>query len=317
MVKELVDLYGGTISVKNTGGAVFSLVLPMEESSPTSSPQAFSPDSAFAQPQPLPEIKVPQDTLPILLLVEDNVDVRRFIRQELEEEFQVLEASHGEEGLKMAKKHLPDLIITDLMMPVMDGFALTQQAKSDELTSHIPVILLTARAEVEDKITGLEIGADDYLTKPFHGQELRIRVHNLIEQRRKLRQKFSREVRVAPGDITVTSADEAFLKRAIALVESEIGNADFRAGDLQQAMNMSRSHFHRKIQSLTGQSPSGFIRTLRLKRAASLLGAEADNVAQIAYQTGFNNLSWFAKCFKEVYGVLPSEYGKGEERSRF
>ncbi len=250
---------------------------------------------------------------PLLLIVEDNEEVRRYLCDTFAGQYQVMEAEHGLEGLRKAVEAVPDLVISDLMMPKMDGLELCRHLKSDDRTSHIPVIMLTARASVESKLDGLETGADDYVTKPFHPEELRVRVRNLIDGRRNLRARFGREVKLQPKDITVSSADEKFLQNAIAVVEKHLSDAGFSVEALENEMMMSKMQLYRKLKALTDQSPGEFVRTLRLKRAASLISQRSGNISEIAYGVGFNNLSYFAKCFKEHYGVPPSEYaGRAE-----
>jgi YesN/AraC family two-component response regulator len=202
------------------------------------------------------------------------------------------------------------MIISDVMMPNMDGFQFCEKIKTDERTSHIPVILLTARASGESKIEGLETGADDYLTKPFDAKELRVRVNNLIEQRRKLQERFRREITVQPGDITVTSIDEKFLQRAINIVEEKISNSDFNIDQFCSEIGMSRPTLNRKLRALTGLSTNEFIRTLRLKRASQLLQQKSATIIEIAYEVGFNNPSYFAECFRKQFGKSPSEFVK-------
>ncbi len=245
---------------------------------------------------------------PLLLIVEDNGEVRRYICESFRGYCRVLEATHGLEGLRKAVETVPDLVISDLMMPEMDGLELCRHLKTDERTSHIPVILLTARASVESKPDGLETRADDYVTKPFYPQELRARVRNLIEGRKNMRLRFGRKVKLQPKDISITSADEKFLQNAISVVEKHISDADFTAEAMETGMAMSKMQLYRKLKALTDQSPGEFVRTLRLKRAASLISQRSGNISEIAYEVGFNNLSYFARCFKELFGVTPSEY---------
>jgi DNA-binding response OmpR family regulator len=277
-----------------------------------------SPVAAVALP-PLPAEKAAAparsagEAEPLLLIVEDNEEVRRYLCDTFAGQYQVLEAEHGLEGLRKAVEAVPDLVISDLMMPKMDGLELCRHLKSDDRTSHIPVIMLTARASVESKLDGLETGADDYVTKPFHPEELRVRVRNLIDGRRNLRARFGREVKLQPKDITVSSADEKFLQNTIAVVEKHLSDSGFSVEALENEMMMSKMQLYRKLKALTDQSPSEFVRTLRLKRAASLISQRSGNISEIAYGVGFNNLSYFAKCFKEHYGVPPSEYaGRAE-----
>ena len=196
------------------------------------------------------------------------------------------------------------------MMPRMDGFKFCTKLKSEAQTSHIPVILLTARAAKEDKITGLETGADDYIAKPFDLQELRIRVKNLIEQRRKLRERFSREALFPATELTFTSTDSQFLKKVVDNIEQHIDDPEFTIDMLAERMGISRMQLHRKLTALVNQSAGDFIRTLRLNRAAQLLKEKTGNIAEIAYDVGFNNPSYFSECFKKQFGKLPSEYLK-------
>ena len=250
------------------------------------------------------------DGKPLVLIVEDHYDIREYIRENLTDNFAVILSDNGAEGLKNATDNIPDLIITDLVMPEMDGIELCSKLKTDERTSHIPVILLTAKTALKDKIKGLETGADAYLTKPFNIKELSLRVKKLIEQRRKLRERFTRNLKLEPKDIAVTSADEKFLNRALEVIEKNMGDTEFDVRKFQEEMFMSRMQLFRKIKALTNQTPGEFIRTIRLKRAARLIEQKFGNVAQITYEVGFNNPSHFAKCFKELFGVLPSEYNK-------
>lgn len=192
--------------------------------------------------------------LPLLLLVEDNAELREFLRESFIEGFRVLEASNGADGLDLGREHIPDLVITDRMMPKMDGIELCRQLKTDERTSHIPVIMLTAKASEESKLVGLETGADNYLTKPFSLRELKSRVNNLLEQRKQLRQRFSREVKLQPRDIAITSADEVFLNKALAIIESHLSEEDFSVEMLADEIAMSRVQLHRKLKALTDQS---------------------------------------------------------------
>jgi len=185
-----------------------------------------------------------------------------------------------------------------------------KKMKTDERTSHIPVIMLTAKASVENRIEGLETGADDYITKPFNLKELLTRINNLIDQRRKLRERFSREVTLQPKDIAITSADEKFLNRTIEIIEKNMGDGEFDVASLKEEIGLSNMQLFRKIKALTDQAPGDFIRTIRLKRAATLMEKKFGNIAEITYEVGFNNLSYFAKCFREMYGMSPSEYMK-------
>ena len=201
------------------------------------------------------------------------------------------------------------------MMPKMDGFALCAKVKKDERTSHIPVILLTARAAAEDKIGGLESGADDYLIKPFNARELQVRVKNLIEQRRQLRERFRKEGMLQPQGIDLTSADQKFLQKVLEIVGSHISDAHFSVEIFAKEIGMSHTLLYRKLQALTDYSPNEFIRSMRLNQAAQLLAGKSGNVTQIALRVGFNNLSYFARCFQRQFGVSPSLYASKKSYS--
>ena len=252
---------------------------------------------------------------PLILIVEDNIDLRQYLRNHLEKAFRIIEAENGEYGLSNAIHHIPDLIISDVMMPKMDGFELCARLKTDERTSHIPVILLTARAGIESKIEGLETGADDYITKPFDARELIVRIKNLLETRQKLRERFMQDAEkiglsalIDLPETDITSIEQRFLQKVIGIVNKNLSDPGFTVKRFCSEMAMSNMQLHRKLVAVTGQTANRFIRSYRLSRAASLLEKRAGNVTEIAYKVGFNNLSWFAKCFQEQFGMPPSEY---------
>jgi DNA-binding response OmpR family regulator len=247
-------------------------------------------------------------TLPTVLIVEDNPELRHFISQNLRELYYVLQAENGIEGFNLAAETMPDLIVSDVMMPVMDGVSLSDRLKNDERTSHIPIILLTARADSESKITGLETGADAYLTKPFEMKELKVRIHHLIKGREKLREKFSRTFGFLPSESAVSSIDEKFLGKAMDILKENLMNTDFNVEIFSREIGMSRTNLHRKLKALTDCSATEFITLFRLKKAVSLLEQKAGNVAEVAYAVGFNSQGYFTKCFKKHYGCSPSEY---------
>jgi len=251
-----------------------------------------------------------EDESPLVLIVEDHTDIRTHLREKLEDSFRIMEANDGIVGLDKAIENIPDLILTDLMMPRMNGVEMCNKLKTDERTSHIPVIMLTAKAEEEDKLAGLETGADAYIIKPFSMKEVRLRVRKLIEQRNMLRDRFSREITLELKDITITSVEDKFLQNTMIIIEEHMDDDEFEVRKLQDEVGMSRMQLFRKLKAVTGQTPSEFIRTVRLKRAAKLFEQNFGNVAQVAFKVGFNNLSYFAKCFKELYKVAPSDYGK-------
>jgi YesN/AraC family two-component response regulator len=244
----------------------------------------------------------------IILIVEDEADIRSFILEYFELNYQIIEASNGKEGLEMAIRNNPEIIITDVIMPLMDGVEMCQKLKEDIRTSHIPIILLTARSSVENKIEGLETGADAYIEKPFSIDLLEAQVNNLLENRKKLRDKFSQELILKPSDITITSVDAIFVQKAMDIVDKHISDPDFGSEEFCKEIGMSRSQLHRKLKALTSQPASEFIRTLRLKRAANLLKDSQLSVEEISFRVGFNSPAYFTKCFKLLFGKTPSDF---------
>jgi DNA-binding response OmpR family regulator len=334
LTKELVELHGGEISVTSEEGfgTTFMVKLPFSVASgQVASLQVASereadfnneapatsheqPATSYQQPassRSAAEIPTWRDDKEIILIVEDNADLRSYLREQLEDRFHVCEASHGEEGLAKAQELVPNLVITDVMMPKMDGYMFSKHLKSDEKTSHIPIIMLTARAEEADKIAGLEIGVDDYLVKPFSSAELCARVRNLIETRRRLRERFRQTTLIKPAEVTVASVDQKFLERLKEIVEANMAEEDFDVKRLSAKAGLSDRQLERKLKALIDQTPNQFIRSMRLQRAKQLLEQNAGTVSEIAYRLGFNNLSHFSKNFREAFGVLPSEV-KGE-----
>jgi len=336
LTKELVELHHGIIKVESEVdlGTTIIIFLPAgiehlnkEEILSNGSPDneedvGLLVDDYIYGNIPLsdnsPEVTTEQteNILPLVLIVEDNSDMRAYIKDYLEPFYQIIEAENGEDGFNKATEHIPDLIITDLMMPVMDGNELTGKLKTDQRTSHIPVIMLTAKASMESKLEGLETGADDFLTKPFDAQELVIRIRNLIIQRQKLRILLRQQIDDADHVRTIwehpriglSKLDEQFLKKVVNIIESQIANPDFSVEMFAGEMAMSRMHLHRKLTGLIDHSPNNFIRDLRLKKAAELLKEGELNVTQVTYEVGISSLSYFAKAFKEKYGVSPSDY---------
>jgi DNA-binding response OmpR family regulator len=211
------------------------------------------------------------------------------------------------EGCEQALSAIPDLVVCDVMMPGMNGYELCQALKQDERTSHVPVILLTARAATESKMEGLETGADDYLTKPFDAPELLTRISNLIEGRRLLREKWSKAVMLKPGEVAAASLDDVFLKRVMASVEANLGRADYGVDELARDACLSRSQVHRKLVALTNLSPAEFTRRMRLLRAKELLEKNAGTVAEVAESVGFSDPPHFAHAFAKEFGLLPHE----------
>jgi signal transduction histidine kinase/DNA-binding response OmpR family regulator len=248
----------------------------------------------------------------IILVVEDSADVRDYIRGSLEPLYEVVDAKDGREGVQKAQKIIPDLIISDIMMPGVDGYELCRQLKNDIRTSHIPIILLTAKASEENIIQGLETGADDYITKPFNTKILLTRIKNMIDLRSQLQLKLKRQMRLQPAEISVTSFDEEFYRDMEAVIEKNISDPEFNVEQLAKKLYLSRATLYRKIMALTGEPPYQFIRSYRLKRAAQLLKANFGNVTEVAIEVGFTNMAYFTQCFKEEFHQLPSTYQASE-----
>lgn len=244
----------------------------------------------------------------LLLIVEDNDDVRQFIASHFEENFEVHTASNGSEGWEAAIQTIPDIIISDVMMPLMNGITLCSKIKADSQTSHIPVILLTARTPHIYKIEGFETGADDYITKPFHADVLESRVWNLLDSRQKLRERYRQEISLQPQDISLSSPDQQFLNKVMDFIERNMMEPSLSVEELGKEVGISRVTLYRKIKALTNQTAIEFIRTIRLKRAAQLLEKNNYNVSEVAYIVGFSDIDYFRRCFKEQFGHTPKEY---------
>jgi signal transduction histidine kinase/DNA-binding NarL/FixJ family response regulator/ligand-binding sensor domain-containing protein len=250
----------------------------------------------------------------IILVVEDSTDMREYIKEALEPDFRVVEAEDGKEGVQKAQEIIPDLIISDIMMPQMDGYELCRTLKSDVQTSHIPVILLTAKAAEENIVEGLETGADDYITKPFSTLILSARIKNLIDIRSQLQQNVKREMTMQPVKTSVSKIDREFLKDLQAVLKENVGDPEFNVEEMCKRLYMGNTTLYRKVQALSGQSPTEFLRTYRLKQAAQLLKSGFGSVTEVAFEVGFSSRAYFTKCFKEKFHQLPSEYSEANRQ---
>ena len=249
-----------------------------------------------------------KDSLPLLLIVEDNADVRKYIKDNLDSEFRIIEAKDGEDGWNKSIENIPDLIISDVMMPKMDGFKLCEKLKTDERTSHIPVILLTAKAAKQDKLDGYELGADEYIMKPFETDELKARIKNLIQQRERIHQHFKEHGLIELELAKINATDKKFLQSIYELVIKNISEQDFSVDQLAERVNISRSVLQRKVFSLTGENPGELIRRVRINKAAELIEKRFGNLSEISLEVGFNNPAYFSEVFKKQFGVTPSQY---------
>lgn len=324
LAKELIELHQGTISVRSMRGqgTEFVVLLPFVEGERKAEPEEerriedveTGERGEFADSPVLPRAESAVAKLsegqPIILVVEDNADVRAYLREQLENSFRVIEATNGDEGIAQAQETIPDLIITDLMMPKMDGYQFTRNIRGDERTSHIPLVMLTAKAGLDDKIQGLEKGVDVYLTKPFSAKELQVQVRNLISRREELRRRFGTATIIKPSDVAATSVDKAFLQKIVGCIEAHFEDEHCTVEDLAQEAAMSISQLNRKLHALIGQPAGELIRSMRLQRAADLLKQNAGTVAEISYKLGFTDQAYFSRAFKKQFGCTPSEYKK-------
>lgn len=323
IAKNIVELHYGTIDVRNkdTKGAVFKVTLPLGKehlsekeilldfkiSDDVSQYTAQLENSETIQGDDVNDLLVHEDKLTILI-VEDHKVLRSFMKNLLKKEYNIIEAENGKKGLKKALEHVPDLIISDVIMPEMVGTELCAKVKENIKTSHIPVILLTSRSSLIYRIEGLENGADDYISKPFNLKEFKLRIKNLLDSTQRLKAKFSSDDSFSPGEITVSSLDEQLLKKAFKLVEDNIANEQFDIPFFCTELGVSRTMLFTKIKAWTNFTPNEFIHEVRMKRAAQLLEQNKMNVSQISYKVGFNNPKYFSKCFQKKYGETPSQY---------
>ncbi len=322
LVEQMVKVHQGTIKVESTlgEGTTFSIQLPVEKTAynvnqivkaePISPKQDMVP--LIIKDTPFENVSAATERKPLVLIIEDDPDLRYLIRNQLSPKYQILEAIDGEDGIKLALEKIPDLIISDVMMPNKSGYEVCKTIKIDERTNHIPLILLTAKATRDEKVEGLELGADDYLVKPFDKTELEVRINNLIVQRKKLQQRFSQEVVYKTKDSPIISREDAFIQKVLEIIEEKIALEGFGVEELAQAVHMSRSQLYRKLKALTNKTPNAFLREIRLSKAKALLQSDAGNVSEVAMMVGFSNANYFYKCFKEAYGITPGELLKSE-----
>lgn len=243
-----------------------------------------------------------------LLIVGDDAIVRLSLCNILKTNYRVITAPEGKEGIRKAKERTPDLIVSNAIMPVVDGYELCWQLKQNFNTRHIPIILLNGAAMEDDVLKGLETGADDYVTRPFSTKILCARIKNLIELRRQLQQKIQGDMMIEPGKISVSSLDREFIKDIKAIIEENLSDPEFGVRQLAKKLYMSQSSLYRKVEALTGQTPKLYIRSYRLKRAAQLLEAKFGNVTDVAFEVGFSSTPYFTRCFKQTFHCLPSDY---------
>ena len=330
LTHELVNVHKGTITFRENegGGSIFTVTLPTdtslyeetdflvvhnallqkeELSAPHSTEQSGEEEEA--------ELVLPTEPLNTrkVLIIEDDNDVRALLKEEVGQYFEVETASDGPSGLERARTYDADLIICDVLMPGMTGFEVTRKLKNDFDTSHIPIILLTAMSSPESHLNAVESGADSFITKPFSLKLLLTRAFKLIEQREKLREKFSHDPNMMRPAICTSDKDKEFADKLQRIMEQQIGNAEFTIDEFASMMGLGRTIFYRKTRGVTGYAPNEYIRIVRMKKAAELLRENRYKVAEVSYQVGINDPFYFSKCFKRQFGVSPSAYVRGRE----
>jgi len=327
LAREIVGLHGGTVTAHGRedgkGGARFVVRLARGKAhlEPGEIVEFSSLPGEPCQPRRLPEEETVEEAengliepyageKEIILVVEDSVEMRRYIRGALEPHYKVVEAEDGKKGIEKALQVIPDLIVSDIMMPEVDGYELCRTLKQDRNTCHVPIILLTARASEEDILEGWESGADDYITKPFSTKILCARINNLIDMRRQLQRNHQREMTLRPVKTGVATLDRDFFQELHQVIDSNLDDPDFNVEGLTKKMYMSGATLYRKIRALCGETPTDYIRSYRLKRAAQLLKQGTASVTEVAFEVGFSSRTYFTRCFKEKFHRLPSDFSK-------
>lgn len=314
IVRQYAEMHKGTVcaSSEQGHGATFRVSIPMNlggtaqaDSTAEETETEIAPAGAAANKS------LRDERTPTLLIIDDHADFRQYMADELAASYTVLQAEDGLQGLKAVHRCRPDVVICDVMMPNIDGIEFTRRLKNDIETSHIPVILLTARADDDIRRDGYETGADAYLTKPFKMEILEARIRNLIEERRRRISVFSSNIDVQASQITGTSIDEKLMQRIMACMERNMDNPEFSVEELSSEVGMHRMNLYRKLQSIAGVTPSEFIRTMRLKRAAQILRENSGlSVSEVSDMVGFNTTKYFTRYFREMFGVTPSQYAQ-------
>ncbi len=328
LVQRLIELHHGRIELdsEENKGSTFSVYLPQDLSvykpselasnnEQNEEEQVYSTNSKamyFIDTEKVENESVESGDKKrgTILIVEDNNEIRRYLSNGLADLFNTLEAGNGEEALEKLKDNEVDVIVTDVMMPVMDGIKLCKNVKQNIRTCHIPVIILSAKTDIKDQMEGLQMGADDYIPKPFSLAILTTKIQNMMRTRRRMLDKYAKSLEVEPEKITFNAMDEALLKRAMAIVEKNMDNIEFSTDEFAREMNMSRSNLHLKLKAITGESTIDFIRKIRFNEAAKLLKDGRYTVAEVSTMVGFNTPSYFATSFKKYFGCLPTEYIK-------
>lgn len=324
LVEAFVQLHKGTVRVESEKGkgTCFRVVLPMKQEGEVK--EVIEKNESLKNLQEGAVLDAGQETLhqwvenmevdgtadkEVVLVIDDNQDVRDYVKMLLQDKYTVIEAVNGQEGIRQAMKYVPDVVVCDVMMPVMDGIECCKRLKSELQTSHIPVLMLTAYAMDEQRIQGYDSGADSYLTKPFNAKLLLARIRNLIDNRKRLK-SFTEDATAVSGKQSLGEVDKGFVEKLKALIEEKMSNSDLSVEDLGAELGLGRVQLYRKTKSLTGYAPNELLRIARLKKAASLLASSEKTVAEITYEVGFSSPSYFTRCYKDYFGESPSEFLK-------
>ena len=357
LVKELIELHQGSIQVNSQPGvgSEFIVTLPLDQKvyegkentefilndSPATAEIPDNDEKTATPALPIPEqdykeeeesaafsdIETESEESVSVLIVEDNSELRSFLRNILSGTYRVIEAANGQEGLEHAIQYMPDFIISDIMMPVMDGLDMVKAIKENRDICHIPIVLLSAKSSLDDRISGLEQGIDDYITKPFSSTYLKIRIKFLLQQRKQLQELYLKQwsekqqnapstgIKIAPSQPQIVPFDEQFMQQVMEVMEKQMDNSEFTIDEFAQELGMGRTVFYQKLKAIIGLSPVDFIREMRIKRAKQLIDSGEYNISTVAYMTGFNDPKYFSKCFKKQYGMSPSEYNKEKKQN--
>ncbi|MDP5044119.1 MAG: response regulator, partial [Leeuwenhoekiella sp.] len=315
VVKNFIDLLKGKIEVESEEGVgtKFKLFFPLGYAHFSANELFLVPQESATMPQnntvqrdSVSELLKDSD-LKSLLIVEDNAELRNYLKNELSSEYFILEASNGTEGLALASKKIPDLIITDVVMPELDGFAFCAQLKADLKTSHIPLIMLTAKAMTEDWVTGIDAGADVYLNKPFDMKILKAQLRQIILSRQVLFNKYLKDSNNVMIPENTSQLDKKFITKVLEYITTNISDENLTVENLAEELNLSRSQLYRKIKALTGNSANEFLRKIRLEKAKELIESGNASISEVCFKVGFSSPSYFTKCFKAHFGILPTE----------
>ena len=317
ITKEFVRLHGGTIEVESEvgQGTAFTFYLPLRPAPAEWNGDEEHPSSPVSPPIVKEDNEVAADEMPTILLVEDNEDFRFYLKDNLRRNYRIIEGANGKEGWQKALAGHPDLIVSDISMPHMDGIQLSKKLKGDKRTCHIPIILLTALTGDAQEVQGLETGANDYITKPFSFEVLHAKIRNLLELERTLKTTYTRQIKVLQADVSLQTENERLLQAVVRCLEENIASPDLSVEFLSRQVGMSRSSLYSKMLEITGETPVEYIRSFKLEKAAVLMEKSDLTVSEIAYHTGFSTPNYFARAFKAKFNMLPSEY-IGQKRKR-